>query len=79
MTSSTKSYDIVIVGGGIHGVGVAQAAAAAGAEERRRTAEGEGGAELGGAHAAIRHGGLVEPCEVPDARAVGAQQQQEGG
>ena len=30
MNSSTKTYDFVIVGGGIHGVGVAQAAAAAG-------------------------------------------------
>lgn len=30
MSSSIKTYDIVVVGGGIHGVGVAQAAAAAG-------------------------------------------------
>ena len=30
MNSSIKTYDIVVVGGGIHGVGVAQAAAAAG-------------------------------------------------
>ncbi len=30
MNSPTKTFDIVIVGGGIHGVGVAQAAAAAG-------------------------------------------------
>ena len=30
MSSSIKTYDVVIVGGGIHGVGVAQAAAAAG-------------------------------------------------
>ena len=30
MSSSIKTYDYVIIGGGIHGVGVAQAAAAAG-------------------------------------------------
>ena len=30
MTSSTKIYDVVVIGGGIHGVGVAQAAAASG-------------------------------------------------
>lgn len=30
MRSSTKTYDVVVVGGGIHGVGVAQAAAASG-------------------------------------------------
>ena len=28
MSSSIKTYDMVVVGGGIHGVGIAQAAAA---------------------------------------------------